>query len=119
MKNLALAFLLLTIVSCSSKWDEANLHGKWKVESWIVNSSGKKISQQMDFTFYPDKNYEVDYGTEKEIGTWYLAGDYLHTKENGSIDKSVMIKHLSQEAIQFEMNRAGSLEFVTLKRPGN
>lgn len=117
MRILALAVLAFIFSSCSSKWDEASLYGKWEVDDWVVNSSGKKISQQMDFAFQSDKTYELDYGTEKEIGTWYLAGEYLHTKENGSIDKSVKIKHLSMDALQFEMNRSGSLEFVTLKRP--
>jgi len=104
---------MLTI-GCNSVHDEALLHGQWKTSKWIVVASGKNIQNQMDFTFTPDKTYEVDYGSQQENGTYYIAGEYLHTKENGAIDKSVKIKLLTADSLVFEMNRAGALEHVLL-----
>lgn len=119
MTKLRIKFLVLLVFlfSCNSKWDETLLHGNWVVYDWTVAHSGQKVTQQMDFTFNNDKTYEIDYGSENELGEYYLAGEYLHTKEEGSIDKSVRIRYLNQDTFQFEMNRAGSLELVTLLRP--
>ena len=109
-----LCFTLMLFLGCNSLHDEALLHGQWQTSKWIVVSSGKKIPNRMDFTFSTDKSYEVDYGSQKENGNYYIAGEYLHTKEDGATEKSVKIKLLTTDSLVFEMNRAGALENVTL-----
>jgi len=112
-----LAFFLIGLsYSCSSVWDSKHLLGEWKVSDWIVVSSGKAVNQKMDFSFTSDKKYTVDYGQENEKGSYYISGEFLHTKEEGSIEKSVRIIKLNPDSLMFEMNRAGSLERVTLIR---
>ena len=117
MKQLILLLTLilsLTLWACSSSLDASVLPGKWKTIEWKELSSGKLIPNQLDFTFTSDDKYTVDYGSQKENGTFYLAGEYLHTKEDGAIEKSVRVIKLSKDSMIFEMNRAGSIEQVTL-----
>ena len=102
--------------SCNSLHDETLLHGNWKVSEWKEVQSGKAISQKMDFQFDADNSYSVDYGSQKEAGSYYLSGEFLHTKETGSIEKSVRITKLTADSLVFQMNRAGSLEVITLRK---
>lgn len=108
---------MLTLIACNSAFDASLLNGNWKVSTWQVVSSGKPISQKMDFVFSTDKSYIIDYGSEKETGTYYIAGQYLHTKENQGIEKSVLIQKLTKDSLVLNMNRAGSLEEIILLRP--
>ena len=111
---LTFCLTLMLLQGCNSLHDEALLHGQWKTQKWIVLSSGQKINNKMDFTFNADKTYVVDYGSQDEKGSYYIAGEYLHTKETGATEKSVKIKLLTTDSLIFEMNRAGSLEQVLL-----
>jgi len=109
--------LLLFLLACNSAHDATLLHGKWKVVDWREVNSGKSISQKMFFDFKTDKSYIIDYGAQKEEGSYYISGEYLHTKENQGIEKSVLIKSLSKDSLVLNMNRAGSLEEIALVRP--
>lgn len=106
--------VLFLLSSCNSLHDKTLLHGEWSVHSWVIKSRGKSITNQMDFTFSADDSYTVDYGSLKESGTYYIAGEYLHTKANGEPEISVMITKLVADTLIFDMNRAGSLEEVVL-----
>ena len=68
----------------------------------------------MDFTFHPDRRYEVDYGQDIEKGKYWISGQYLHTVEDGKAEKKVLITSLTSDSLAFEMNRAGSIEKVVL-----
>ena len=70
----------------------------------------------MDFHFKENKAYEVDYGSEKEIGKFWFEGNDLYTIEDGGSLKKVEVVRLEQDTIAFEMNRAGQIELVTLAR---
>lgn len=114
-------FLCLLVIllgsACNSLYDAVQLHGQWKVSSWKVVSSGQPINQKMDFNFNPNESYVIDYGSQKEEGSYYIAGEYLHTKENQGIEKSVLIQKLTKDSLVLNMNRAGSLEEIVLLRP--
>lgn len=111
-----LTILLLCALACNSVYDITLLHGSWQVASWREVANGYTIDQRMDFEFNADKSYLIDYGSEKELGSYYLAGEFLHTKEDGGIEKSVRIKSLSSDSLVLNMNRAGSLEEIILIR---
>ncbi len=111
---LTFCLTLMLLQGCNSLHDEALLHGQWKTQMWMVLSTGQEIKNKMDFTFSPDKTYVVDYGSQDEKGSYYIAGEYLYTKETGATEKSVKIKLLTADSLIFEMNRAGSLEQVLL-----
>lgn len=104
------------ILSCGSSLDGDLLLGSWKVSDWEIRETGQKISRQMDFTFKADKRYEVDYGSQKEVGGYYLMGQSLITMEDGQTEKSVWVQKLTKDSLVFEMNRAGSIEEVVLER---
>jgi len=117
IKLLIICSLLLLASACNSLYDATLLHGNWKVSSWKVVSSGQAINQKMDFNFNPDESYHIDYGSQKEEGRFYIAGEYLHTKEHQGIEKSVLIQKLTKDSLVLNMNRAGSLEEIVLVRP--
>ena len=114
MKYTLLLAFCCVVFSCMTPYDESKLLGEWKKIDWTVINSGESISNKMDFTFNPDNRYEVDYGSQKELGKYWISGEYLHTLEDGKIEKKVKILILTLDSLVFEMNRAGSLEKVTL-----
>jgi hypothetical protein len=119
MKTFTILILTISIVlfsSCEDKFDEALLHGDWKTTDWYITDSGKKINNQMDFSFDADRRYTIDYGTEKENGRYWIAVDYLHTVEDGKAEKKVKIIKLTADSLDMEMNRGGRLERLVLTK---
>lgn len=125
MKNIAnyktliysiVAFLLIAFSACqpTSPYDASFLQGQWKVSSWKILPTNEIRTNQMDMSFGADGNYEVDYGSEKEIGRYWLSNESLVTVENGKSEKSVKILMLNSDTLAFQMNRAGQLEDVIL-----
>jgi len=114
MKYISIICVCLFLSACITSYEEAALHGQWKTTDWSVVDSGKKISQKMDFTFSADERYEVDYGSQKEVGRYWISGTSLRTIEDGQSEKTVKIKQLTSDSLVLEMNRAGSLEMVVL-----
>jgi len=55
------------------------------------------INNRMDFNFKADKTYEIDYGTEKEKGKYWIASNYLETVEDGMSAKKVKIVKLTPD----------------------
>ena len=116
MKNCFFILTLVFLTSCNAKWDKAFLIGDWNTIEWLKIDSGEKISNTMRFSFQDDDRYTVDYGSQKELGKYWIAGEYLHTVEDGKAEKKVRITKLNSDTLVFEMNRAGYLELVTLLR---
>ena len=114
-KTFYLSFTVL-FFSCSNQFDQTLLIGNWKTSSWIENTSNKQINNKMDFEFKKDSLYEVDYGSLKEKGKYWVSGEYLHTIEDGQAEKMVKLMLVTQDSIVFEMNRTGTLETVVLTR---
>lgn len=108
--------LVIGLLACNSLHNIELLHGSWVVADWRRVGTNITISQRMDFDFNADKTYSIDYGSEKEVGSYYLAGEFLHTKEKGGIEKSVLIKSLSADSLVINMNRSGSLEEIILTK---
>jgi len=104
----------MLLVACNTSYEEAALLGTWKTVDWTVLDNGQKVSQKMDFVFNSDERYEVDYGSQKEVGRYWIAGTSLRTIEDGQSEKTVKIKKLTADSLVLEMNRAGSIENVTL-----
>jgi hypothetical protein len=105
---------ILLIMSCADKYSETDMHGKWSVSEWKVESTGKLISNKMDMDFQSDGQYTIDYGTKKEQGKYWIAGDYLHTVADGKSEMSVKIMKLSTDTLEIQMNRGGEMEKVLL-----
>lgn len=68
----------------------------------------------MDFIFKPDRLYEIDYGSLKEKGEYWISNEFLHTVEDGQVEKKVKIISLTKDSMFFEMNRAGIIEKVII-----
>ena len=116
-KYSGLFIILFLFSACANdKFDALLLPGEWKTTSWIEQNTNKKINNKMDFTFGEDGRYEVDYGTVKEKGKYWIAGEFLHTVEDGQAEKKVKLTSLLSQKMTFEMNRTGSIELVTLSK---
>lgn len=115
MRNLCLLIIILLFTCCTeSEFNEIDIQGNWKVASWTVKSSGKAINNKMDMDFNADKKYTIDYGSEKETGKYWIAGEFLHTAEENQSEKKVKIIKLSTDTLKIQMNRGGEIENVTL-----
>ncbi len=116
MKYAFFLSILFSALGCKGEYDVTMLHGKWKTVEWTILPTNETRSQQMDFTFNANGRYLVDYGSEKEEGKYWVYGQYLHTVEDGAIEKKVRLLSLSENNCLIEMNRAGTLERATLER---
>ncbi len=107
-------FTLFVIIGCADKYSKTDLQGNWSVSEWTKESTGKSISSKMDMNFEADGLYSIDYGSKKEAGKYWISGEYLHTVADGKSEMSVKIMNLSQDSLELQMNRGGSLEKVIL-----
>ncbi|MDA9773792.1 lipocalin family protein [Saprospiraceae bacterium] len=115
MKLTITCILLLFLFSCNNGMDKVMLYGEWKTVEWKEIQTGKSIQQKMDFDFSEDGRYSVDYGSEKEIGDWWVRGNFLHTREDNQAEKKVLVSEIDSSRLVLEMNRGGVLEQVILK----
>ena len=112
--SLILCSVFLIATACGGKYSESDMLGTWKVNDWKVESSGKSINSQMDMTFETDGKYNIDFGSKKEAGKYWLSGEYLHTVAEGKSEMSVRIMKLTSDSLELQMNRGGQLERVIL-----
>jgi hypothetical protein len=114
-KFLSLVFISIIYFSCqSNNFNKEDLQGTWKVVNWEIEKTGQKRTNKMDMTFAEDSRYSVDYGSEKEMGEYWIANGFLHTHEDEQEEKKVRILKLTQDTFHMQMNRGGSLENVLL-----
>ncbi len=111
-----ISILILTIIGACQEnaFNDQFLKGSWKIHTWKIESSTELITGKMDMTFEQDGLYQIDYGSEKENGKYWVSGDYLHTVENQKSEKKVKILSLSQDTFSIQMNRSGRIENVVL-----
>lgn len=120
MQTRVLLFSMIVIfiqTSCFIEHHKENLIGSWSLVEWKIENTGEKLEgYKMDMDFGADERYSVDYGNEQEVGTWRVSGNNLFTHEDGMAEKMVKITYLQNDTLQFEMNRSGRIELVTLKK---
>ena len=115
MKNIAFLLPLFLLLACDVEHNKPLLIGEWEMVDWYITNTNEKIQgQKMDFAFGDDDRYEVDYGTQKEVGSWRVSGNNLFTTEDGMAEKMVRITQPIGDTLVFEMNRSGRLEVVVL-----
>lgn len=112
----ALLLFIFTLIlsACSDKYSKTDLIGKWKVDSWKIESTGKTVNNKMDMKFDEDGKYLIDYGSKKESGEFWISGEFLHTQAEGKSEMSVRILGLNSDSLVIQMNRGGSMEKVVL-----
>ncbi len=110
--------VFLTVFSCKAppKFNEAALHGKWVVTSWVEEASGKEFSNKMDMTYQSDSLYSIDYGPKKEEGKYWIEDEFLHTVATGKSENKVKIISINAETLKIQMNRGGKMENVVLTK---
>ncbi|MBT8189716.1 MAG: lipocalin family protein [Saprospiraceae bacterium] len=117
-KTLLILLLMVFVFSgCQdNKQAKTDILGDWESIDWYIKNTGEKVNQKMDFSFDDASNYMVDYGSQKEEGSYYISFDKLYTTETGQKEKNVKIVRLDSDTMIFEMNRAGSLELIVLSK---
>ncbi|MEO1518471.1 MAG: lipocalin family protein [Bacteroidota bacterium] len=119
MKKYLFSVILISLLAACQDDSQSKqlILGQWKVDKWLVGEERtEKQSLDASFDFRPDGSYEVDYTTQKEVGTYRIAGRKLYTTENGQMEKMVKIIKLTSDSLEFEMNRAGQFEVLILKK---
>lgn len=116
IKDFRLLLIFLSFFACDYQKDPSGLYGSWKVYEWKKMDSGENINNPLTFNFDSLGRYMVDYGSEKERGEYWLAGEFLHTVEDGRAEKKVKVLQLSKDTFIMEMNRSGYIERVGMKR---
>lgn len=117
MKYLICLFALF-IIAChnESPYQEQELLGDWKAVEWMDITSNQPINAKVSFHFEANNRYVGNYGNTSEKGRYWIAGDNLHTVEDGKAEKKVRIKKLANDSLVFEMNRVGTIEEMILVR---
>lgn len=116
--SILLSFMII-FNSCDENPYTEQVIGNWRTVDWHLKGSPVKINQKMDFVFYPEKRYKVDYGTETEEGKYWFEGMDLYSIEDGANMKKVKLVKLTTDTMMLEMNRAGRIEEVLLVRIPN
>lgn len=107
----------LFIFSCgNSEEQKAKIIGSWETVQWTIKNTDRVRNNQMDFEFLENDRYKVDYGSETEVGKYWFEGNDLYTIEDESAMKKVTVNFVNADSMTFEMNRAGQIELVQLKK---
>lgn len=106
--------LLFLLASCNTYLNTEYIIGNWKTSQWIRLDTYESVKAKMAFNFDENGTYLVDYGAQKENGTYWFAGEFLHTLEEGQSEKSVRIAKLTMDSLVIDMNRSGVMERVIL-----
>ena len=118
MKKYLIFALLLPCLLLACQQDnqyKEKIIGQWQVDKWLVGKERtEKQSLTAIFNFQPGGQYDVDYTTQKEVGTYRIAGSKLYTTEEGQMEKMVKITRLTADTMVFEKNRAGQFEVLIL-----
>lgn len=112
--QLLCSIFFLFFIGCSTYLDTDLILGNWRTQIWFRLDNLEVIDGKMSFTFSKGGKYKIDYGSDKEDGIYWFAGDYLHSKEDGQSEKAVKIILLSKDSLIIDMNRDGVLERVLL-----
>jgi hypothetical protein len=117
MKNLLVfAFLAFSFANCGHDLGYQNaIQGKWLATHWAT-ASGERPVENVNFDFHGE-TYNAKLGLKDETGSFRLDGDKLYTTAEGQQEIMVKIMRLTADSLVFEMNRGGTQEVLTLKRP--
>ncbi len=118
MRQLTLVFSVVfcILLACKSNENDHNILGKWESVNWIIKDSKKTLGQTIVMIMKKDGEYEIDYGSEKELGKYWISYDKLYTKETGRSEKNVQIIRLDIDTMELEMNRSGQIETLILSK---
>ena len=120
---LGLILSITLLVACKSepKFNPELLVGTWNGIDWKVQgkSSGRDASA-VNFVFAPFTGedasgiYMAAYGSQKESGSYKIAGDKLYTTAEDKIEKVVRIVTVNADTLVLGMNRMGQEEELVL-----
>ncbi len=117
MKNLLLlAFFSFCFANCGNDLGyQAGIQGKWQATHWAT-TSGERPVDNVNFDFHGE-TYNAKLGLKDETGSFRIDSDKLYTTAEGQQEIMVKIMKLTPDSLVFEMNRGGTQEVLTLKRP--
>ena len=120
MKNILItgsAIIILLIVACSPSKNVKLIEGQWFGVEWTIDGQPSGYdAARVAFQFNPDGTYQYAYRDLEESGTYFVTGQELYTTPDGGTKIMVKIKSISADSLEFEMNRGGQLELLTLSR---
>ncbi len=117
MKNLNIfALTLLLLAGCAEdKGYQQAILGSWQGVDWKVENQDNRDATSVKFHF-EGENYHAVLGGREEQGSFRVQGDKLYTHAEGQQEMMVKIARLMADTLEFEMNRGGTKEVLTMSR---
>jgi len=120
--QIQLLFTLMSIIiftSCVDQEKYQTIAGTWTCASWVNTISGEDQCTQDNvlFRFYEDKTYYSKLGQGVDTGIYRIVSGVMYVEPNGKTEFGVKVKELETDKVVLEMNNAGEIEYLTLKRP--
>ena len=110
------SFLLL--LSCGDSKQKDLIVGRWTGVEWLESGQPSAALNPADavFQFDAGDTYSFTYAGNTESGKYFVTNQQLFTTPDGGVKMMVKIIKLDQDTLQFDMNRGGSSERLTLVR---
>lgn len=115
-KSILITLITVFLAACANENHE-KIIGDWQGFSWVIegSESGNDASA-VTFSFSEESQYEGNWGSKNETGTFRMDGDKLYTTEDGKLEKMVKVEYLGMDTVVFHMNRMGTEEHLFLVR---
>jgi hypothetical protein len=116
-KFLVPALSVICLIACNTTQNAKMIVGNWSGTEWLVDGKpSDNDAAGTSFQFKEDGNYTYNYAGTIESGLYKLDGDNLYTTPAGGQTIMVHIMRLTKDTLQFDMNRSGRAETLTLLR---
>lgn len=118
-KSFFVGLIMLTclVFSCTSTENNQQIVGEWSGVEWLVNNKPSGYDAlNTSFSFDEKGNYQFNYISNVEKGTYKVENDMLFTRPEGEREIMVKIVQLTPDTLVFDMNRGGKPEKLTLIR---
>lgn len=110
---------LIGLFSCVDQKKYETLSGTWVCDSWVNTTTQNDQCTQDNvlFRFYEDKTYYSKLGDGIDTGIFRIVSGVMYVEPIGKTEFGVKVKELQPNKVILEMNNAGEIEYLTLKRP--
>jgi hypothetical protein len=107
------------VSACVDQQKYQTLSGTWVCESWIntMTQNDQCTQDNVLFRFYEDKTYYSKLGDGIDTGIFRIVSGVMYVEPIGKTEFGVKVKELEPNKVILEMNNAGEIEYLTLKRP--
>ena len=120
LQLLVILFSVLSLSSCTNKYQAEQLHGTWQC-IYVMQGNTEMtdgIVKYMNFKFNTDDTYTYNAGpTDVENGNYWIERELLLTEGTNVLKKAVKISKLTTDSLVLDMNDKGTkMQMIFLKQ---